>query len=882
MKQLRAIILRLTGIFRKEHRDRELAAEIESHLQLHIEDNLRSGMTTEQARREAILKLGGVEATKEAYRDRRTIPLLENLLQDLRFAWRQLRKRPGFTFTAILMLTIGLGASVAIFAFVDAALIKPLPYQDPNQLLHVTESTAQIPRANLSYPDYLDWKRLNTVLSSLSVYSGDSYILKTPMGAQPVRGARVSDGFFRTLGVTPVLGRDFYPGEDLPAAPKAVMLSHATWQKRFGGRMDVVGQTITLDEIPHTIVGVLAPDFQFAPSGAAEFWVALHADGPCDVRRSCHGLEGIGRLKDGTTVASALAEFTLIARELESQYPDSNHGQGASVVPLSEVIVGDIRPILLVLLGGAGLLLLIACVNVASLLVVRSESRKRELSVRRALGASTARLICQFVTEGLAIVAAGSVLGLVAAYWAMQMLTRLVPSNMAASMPFLQTLGFNFRVVGYAGVISLLAALLFTITPLLCLSSAEMQSGMADGSRGSAGNAWRRIGSKLVVLELATAMVLLFGAGLLGKSFYRLLQVDTGFQADQLATLTVEAPRANYSRDEQALALGSKVTEQLTRVPGVKSVALASRLPLSYNGMTDWIRFVGRPYNGEHNEVNERKVSAGYFFTLQARLLRGRQFDDSEDGTKPRVVIINQALVRKYFPGEDPLGKRIGDTQLTPDSITEIIGVVDDIREGALDSEIWPAVYYPFNQYPDNSFSVVVRTAQTEQSVLPALSAAINEIDKDISTSAETTMTERISKSPTVYLHRSSAGLVGGFATLALLLGLVGLYGVISYSVSQRTREIGVRIALGAQRRSVYRLILREAGTLAAVGILIGVVGSIAAASLMRKLLFGTPPWDIPTLIVVAVVLGVAALLASFVPARRAALVNPIEALRAE
>ena len=265
------------------------------------------------------------------------------------------------------------------------------------------------------------------------------------------------------------------------------------------------------------------------------------------------------------------------------------------------------------------------------------------------VGASTARLICQFVTEGLAIVAAGSVLGLVAAYWAMQMLTRLVPSNMAASMPFLQTLGFNYRVVGYAGVISLLAALLFTVTPLLCLSSTEMRDGMAEGSRGSAGNAWRRIGSKLVVLELATAMVLLFGAGLLGKSFYRLLQVDTGFQADQLSTLTVEAPRANYSRDEQAVALGRKVTEQLTRVPGVKSVALASRLPLSFNGSTDWIRFVGRPYNGEHNEVNQREVSAGYFSTLQARLLRGRQFDDSEDGTKPRVVIINQALVKKYF-----------------------------------------------------------------------------------------------------------------------------------------------------------------------------------------------------------------------------------------
>jgi predicted permease len=881
MKKLRATLLRLKGLFLRDARERELAEEIESHLQLHIDDNLRAGMTPEQARRVAILKLGGVDSTKEAYRDRSTIPLLENTFQDLRFTIRQLRRNPGFTMTAILMVTLGIGASVAIFGFADAALIKPLPYQSPTRLAHVTESFAEVPRANLSYPDYLDWKRLNTVFSSLDVYGMRGLVLKAPAGAESLRGTRVSDGFFRTLGVIPVLGRDFYTGEDLPGAPPTVMLSFASWQKRFGGRQDIIGQQLTLNDISHTIVGVLPESFQFAPTGSSEFWVTLHPAGGCDLRRSCHSLEGIGRLKDGATVATALSEMTLIAKDLERQYPDSNRGQGASVVALSEVIVGDIRPVLLVLLGGAGLLLLIACVNVASLLLVRFETRKRELAVRRALGASTARLIRQFVTEGLVVVAAGSILGLVAAQWAMRVLLRLIPTDMMANMPFLDGLTLNSRVVAFAAAVSLVAAVLFSITPTLRLSSLEIREGMAEGNRG-AGNTWRRMGSKLVVLELATAMVLLVGAGLLGKSFYRLLQVEPGFQPDHLITLAISSPRTSYGNDQQAVALGRRVVDHLKSLPGVTSVALTTTLPVTFNGNTDWIRFVGRPYNGQHNEVNQRQVTSDYFTTLRARLLRGRAFADAEDGGKPQVVVINQTLARKYFPGEDPIGKQIGDTELTSGSIKEIIGVVDDIREGALDSDIWPAVYYAFNQQPDNDFSVVIRTAQAEQSALPVLRSAIKEIDLNISVSKETTMTERVNNSPTVYLHRSSAWLVGGFAAMALLLGVVGLYGVIAYSVSQRTREIGVRIALGAQRRSVYQLILREAGALAVAGIGIGLACSVAAASLMRKLLFGTPPWDITTLIAVAGVLGVAALLASFLPARRAASVNPIEALRAE
>ena len=882
MRYLRAWLFRLKGFFRKDAREREFADEIESHLEMHVDDNIRAGMSPQEARRVALMKLGGVDQTKEAYRDRATIPFLESIVHDLRFTLRQLRKNPAFTITATAMVALGIGASVAIFTFVDAALIKPLPYHNPSRLLFVTETTPEIPRAAISYYDYLDWKKMNRVFDSLEVYNQRGGVISTPSGMEMVDAARVSDGFFRTLGVAPILGRDFYSGEDLPEAPRTVILSYASWQKRFGGKANVIGQTITFYELPHTIVGVLPQNFHYAPVENAEFWTPLHPGGNCDQRRSCHYLNGVARLKDGVSEDAALADLTRIAKDLEAQYPDSNRNQGATVAPLSEVIVGDVKPILLLLLAGAGLLLLIACINVASLLLVRSETRRRELSVRRALGATRGRLIRQFVIEGLVIVVIGSIAGLVSSHWSMQILTGLIPTDMMAGMPYLQDLAINSRVVVFAVAVAGFAAALFSLTPSFRLSSLEMREGMAEGGRGAAGKVWTRIGSKLVVLELTTAMVLLVGAGLLGKSFYRLLQVEPGFETNNLITMRVSAPRASYSKDEEALALGRKVQEEVKRLPGVTSVALVDVLPLSYNGNTDWIRFVGRDYNGEHNEVNQRAVSPGYFATLQAKLLRGRTFTDAEDASKPKVVVINQTLAEKYYSGEDPIGQRFGDLELDPKSIKEIIGVVDDIREGPLDSEIWPAYYFSYNQYPDYEFSLMVRTSQAEQSLMPTVADTIRDIDSRITISRQTTMAARANNAPTVYLRRSSTWLVAGFAAVALLLGVVGLYGVIAYSVSQRTREIGVRIALGAQRGSVYRLILREAGALALAGIVIGTGCAILAASFMRKLLFGTPPWDIATLVAVAAVLGGSALLASFLPARRAASVDPISALRAE
>ncbi len=884
MKSVRTWLDRFVGMFSAARREQEFATELEGHLQMQIDDNVRAGMAEEEARRAAILKIGGMERARQAYRERGTVPFFETLLQDLRFALRQLWKNPGFTITAVLMLALGIAASVAIFAFVDEALLRPLPYSAPSSLVAVTESIALFPHANLSYPDYLDWKRMNHSFQSLDVYQGAGYLLNASSGVESVAGERVTDGFFHTLGVAPMLGRDFYAGEDQLSAPRTVILSYVGWQKHFAGKKDVVGQSVSLSGIPYTIVGVMPDSFEFAPHNNAEFWTTMHASAAngCDLRRSCHSLDGVARLKDGVTVQAALAEMTAIAQKLEQQYPNDNRGQGADVLPLSELIVGDIRPILLILLAGAGLLLLIACVNVASLLLVRSESRKREIAVRGALGASPIRLARQFVTEGILLVGVGTLLGVGSAYFVSQVLLRLIPSDMLRHMPYIRGLGLNLHVLSFAAIIALFAAVIFSFTPILRLSFGEMREGLTEGSRGSAGVLWRRIGANLTVLELALAVVLLVGAGLLGKSFYHLLHVDLNFQPDHLATLSVSLPDIKYAKDEQIVAARKQLVDRISALPGVTSVATTSMLPVISNGNTDWVRFVGREYNGKHNEVNERDVTPNFFTTLQTRLIRGRFFNADEDGTKPHVAIINQAFVRQYFPDQDPIGTRIGDTSLTPKSIKEIVGVVDDLREASLDQQILPAVYYPADQSPDTYFNLIVRTSQDEKALLPTIEAAVHQFDSGIGIFDESTIVQNINDSQTAYLHRSSAWLVGGFATLALLLGTIGLYGVIAYSVSQRTREIGVRMALGAQRGSVYQLILREGARLAAWGIATGIVSALVVTMLLRSLLFGVQSWDVATFAAVAVLLATAALLASYVPARRAASINPVEALRAE
>ena len=881
MKGLTRFVNRLKLLIGRERFSGELDEEMAFHREQAEREFVAAGMTREAARYAAMRQFGNATRLREKSHEEVGFRM-EMVIQDLRFALRQLRKNPGFSLTAILILALGIGASVAIFAFVDAALIKPLPYPEPTRLVALNTSTQLFPRNNLSYLDFVDWMRMNTVFSSMDIYDARRYEFATPSGAESVHGMQVSAGFFRTLGIRPVLGRDFLPGEDAVGASPVVILRYGAWQKRFGGRPDVVGRTVTLSGLSYTIVGVLPQEFEFAPREIAEFFEPLRPTSECDKRRSCHDLDSVARLKDGVTLGTALAQMKSIAGQLEKQYPDSNRGYSASVIPLSDAIVGEIRPILLILLAGAGLLLLIACVNVSSLLLVRAESRRREIAVRGALGASGSRLSGQFVTEGLTLVAAGTATGLGFAYVGMRGLVSLISEDRMSGMPFLHGMGLNAHVMEFAGCLAALAGILFSITPILHFRFSKMRDGLTEGGRASAGMLWRRMGANLVVVELATAVVLLAGAGLLGKSFYKLLHEDLGFTADHLATVNVHLPEKTYPKDEQRVAFEHALPERASRMPGVESAGAIDVLPVSCNCNTDWVRFVGKPYNGIHNEVNDRVMSTELFNTLRVKLKSGRFFTDSDDVGKPKVIVVNEAFAQTYFPGENPVGKKLGDTALTPNSIREVVGVVENFKEAGLGEEQWPAEYEPFDQDPSSYFSIVLRTGQNPGSILPALAPMIHSVNPNASVDWERTMDERIEDSQAAYIHRSAAYLVGGFAALALLLGVVGLYGVIAYSVSQRTREIGVRMALGAQRSSVYKLVLSEAGRLICVGIVLGLAGAVGAAMLMRSLLFGVQVWDAETLVAVAVVLGVSAMVASFIPARRAASVNPTEALRAE
>jgi macrolide transport system ATP-binding/permease protein len=874
------VLRKLSLLFRRGHYRSELDEEMAFHRAQMQKEFEAEGMSASAATKAAARHFGNTTRLKE-----RSAELIgfsfETVVQDLHFALRQLRKNPGFAATAIAVLAMGIGASVAIFGFVDAALIKPLPYADPNRLMSVLESSVD-GLWPLSYPDFLDWARMNKSFSSLDINVGVGYLLRSAEGIREVQGVRVSGGFFKTLGVHPVLGRDFAAGENRPGGPNVVILSYGGWLHRFGARKAAIGRTVDLDSEPYQVIGVLPREFTFAHAGNSEFWVPLNKFSPHEKMRTFYTFSGIGRLRDGVTTQAAAAEMKGIAAQLRQQYAMTGRELSASVVPLSEMIVGDVRPILLILLGGVGLLLVIACVNVASLLLVRSQSRRREIAVRGALGATRARLVRQFVTEALLLAFVGGVSGLLFAAGLMRLLARLVPKDMVGNMPFLEGVGINAHTGIFAAAVTLAVALLLAVTPALQLGFRTVANGLADGDRGTGSTLWRRLGSDMVVGELAVAMVLLTGAGLLGRSLYRLLHVPLGFEPEHLATLSVTAPRAIYASNEQVAALYRTIEQRVSALPGVESAGITSMLPAQCNCAIDGITFPGRPDRTEHDDVDERHVSPAYLHTLNATLLRGRLFADADNASASRVALINETLARRYFPGEDPIGQKIADMEGGSPTTWQIVGVVNDVREGPLDAEIPPAEYFPLNQVFDHFLNIAVRTQSDADAMLPLLVSTLHQIDPNLGVSDEATMRERMDATQSALLHRFSAWLVGGFAAMGLLLGVVGLYGVVAYSVSQRTREIGVRMALGAQRGSVYRMILREAGWLTAAGVALGTLCSLGASVLIRKLLFGVATWDAWTLASVAIVLGTAAMLASFIPARRAAEVNPVEALRAE
>lgn len=809
--------------------------------------------------------------------------LLGDLLKDLRYCLRRLRRAPGFSLTAITVLALGIGAATAIYAFVDATLVKPLPYREPTRLVALYEHNPAGDRYHLSDFDYRTWKQRNHVFVSLDVYESFSHSLNGPAGSEEVVGAAVSDGFFRTLGVAPILGRDFFAGEDRPSAPQTTILSYAAWKKRFGEDERVLGRTVTLDGELYTIVGVLPQDFHFAPVGRAEFWTTLHGD--CEQDRTCFSFYGVARLRDGVSPGAAFDDVSAIAREIATEYPQYNRDRSAISLPLAEAILGDVRPTLVVLLCGAGLLCLIGIVNVAGLLLVRAEKGKRETAIREALGASNSRLLRQFAIEGFLLAVLGSLLGLALAMGSIGTLAKQIPPNLLENMPYLESLHLGMRTILFAVVVAGIGGVLFSAGPVLHFWLSDLRAGLTEGGRGAAGMGWRRMGTSLVAIEIAITVVLLVGAGLLAKSFYRLLHVNVGIHADRLALMYVER-HGDLRNTAMNLQFDQRVVARMASLPGVIAVGVSREPPVAsgeeFKDMLIHYRAVGRPTVGQGPETVNEVVSAGYFETLGARLIAGRTFTEADDASKPRRAVINRTMAMELFPGEDAVGKQIvsgNDQQQHP---IEVVGIIDDIKDGALNLQPIAAVYSPINQLPRAGFYVVVRTAQSAKSLLAPMIDAIHEIDPTLLADEAETMTARIDNSETAYLHRSAAWVVAGFATLALLLGTVGLYSVISYSVGQRTREIGIRMALGAQKNAVYRLIFGESARPVFLGVAAGLSCSLWLTGFLRGMLFGVSPWDKETMCVVVCMLVCASLVASYIPARRAASIEPTEALRAE
>jgi macrolide transport system ATP-binding/permease protein len=804
--------------------------------------------------------------------------------QDLRFVLRSLVKSTRFTVTALVTLSLGIAANIAIFTFIDAALIRPLPYRDSSGLyeLYETRKMEVFTQFEASYPDFLDWRSQNQVFDSLAGYQSNGVMLRGAGTPQPLTAAVVTDNFFGTLGVRPLLGRDFRPGEDLAASPRYVLLSYAWWQKHFGGKEDAIGHTLSLDDAPTTVLGVLPADFHFAPVGDPDIWLTTHAEHDALLRRNMHWLNVVGRIKPGVSETTAAAAMNVVAERLETSYPQSNHDLRTAIVPIGEVIVGQIRPILLVLLGAVTLLLLIACVNVANLLLARSLARSREMAIRTALGASRFRLMALLLAEGLVLSFTASAIGLVAAHWIVKGFVAMIPGQYLNSLPYLKHMGLDMRVAAFAVVLAFVSGVAFALAPALRASRTDVAGALKEGVRSSASGAWRRFSSGLVITEVAVAMVLLATSGLLVKSLFRLLQVDPGFDHSHLLIMGVALPDTRYREPAQQLEAHREVLSRIRALPGIVSVGSSNMLPVSNGGNTNLIRIVGQPVTAEGRETNSRTVDQFYFQALRAELLAGRWFGDEDNASAPQRVIVNKTFADLFLNGLDPLTQQVVLTFSPTQRPRQIIGVVRDVKEGPLDSPRRPAMYFPMDASPRTFFGLVIRTAQKPEAAIDEVKSAIRGFDSEAVTLQVETMDDRIQRSPAAFLHRYPAWLVGVLSTLALVLGSVGLYGLVAYSVGQRTQEIGIRMALGAQRRDVLAMILIEGVRLIVPGTIAGVLGATGVAWLMRSMLFGVAAWDPFTLVVVTIILAAVTILACFIPARQAMTVDPIEALRYE
>jgi putative ABC transport system permease protein len=781
-----------------------------------------------------------------------------------------------------MTLALGIGASTAIFTVVDAALLRGLPYKSPDRLYHLWEKTPQkeYGQREFSYPDYEDYQQC-TLFEGLAAYTGGGAILSGSGEPEPLAAPSASANFFSVLGVEPALGRTFQPGEDKPGAPRVTVLTYALWQRRFGGDPAVLNKALTLYGESYTVIGVLPAKFQFALR-PADLWLPYQPTQNQLTRRFMHGTNLIARLKPDVSVEQAQTEISMIASRIEHQYSDSHAGTGATLISLQEQVVGSVRPILVVLLAAVGFVLLIACANVASLLLTRSLSRQKEVAIRAALGANRWRVVRQMLTESLLLSVVGGAAGLLVAFWGVPALVSAIPVAQLNAMPFLNSLHIDGGILVFSFALSLLTGLVFGLAPALQSSRLDLNELLKEGGRNASAGAGHRLRSALVMTEIALAVVLLVGAGLMMKSLLHLLQVNVGFKTQNLLTMTVILPGSKYSEANRQISFNQELTEHIQSLPGVAGAGTVNILPLN-SGNTTRFNVEGDPIPspGQEIEANIRTVDENYFKTLGIPVIRGRMFDQRDNADAPGVVIIGRNVADRVFPGRDPIGKRLvyTGTKSPPDLI---IGVVGDVKITGLDEAVKPVLYYPFRQSPAPVTTLVVRTNGDPNALVSSVRNEIQILEPEVAFFNVRTMEEMISTTPASFMRRFPALLISIFAGVALLLASIGIYGVVSYSVTQQTHYIGVRMALGAQASDILKMVIKQGLVLALAGVAIGVVAALALMRLLSSLLFEVRTNDGGTFAVVVGTLLLVALLACYLPARRATKVDPLVALRYE
>jgi predicted permease len=876
---------RIRSLFRGAAAEAELDDELRFHAAQQREKYVKSGMTPDEAARLVRLDFGGLDQVKEECREARGVQLMETLIQDVRYALRTLRKAPGFTLVALLTLGLGIGANTAMFSIVDGILLRPLPYQDPSRVIAISETTPKVGTVSVSYLDFLDWRRDSRSFSDMAAVCGVGFNLAGISQPQTISGEAVSPNFLSMLGVRPLMGRDFEASEAKTGAAPVVLLSYHLWQSQFGGESGVAGRTISLDGRGFTIIGVLPADFRstdktdvMVPIGV---WLTNRPDAATE-RGERGDMMVIGRLAPQASLGQAHAEMDGIAARLAQAYPGTNDQFGVFLRPVREVFVSDLRPAILLLLGAVMFVLLIACANVANLFLMRGAGRTKEVALRIALGASRGRIVRQMLAESFVLALLGGIFGLALAAVGIAGIGQLIPMDtlMGASV------SLNGAALLFAAGAIVLSTFIFGLAPAIQSANTGVHAGLKDGGRtagGAAGqNRWRSI---LAMAEVSLALVLLVGAGLMMKSLYRLLAVDPGFRADRVLTMEMSLRTSQYDQDGNILNFWQQVLDRVRTLPGVESAALGTAIPLTDNHSRADVTIEGMalPKPGSFPHPDTHIVSAGYASTLGVPLLRGREFTDADTENAPRVAMINARLAREYFPKENPVGKRIMFGRPSAKDAPKwrtIVGVAGNTKLYGLANPSRLEIYVPYRQSVSSHMNLITKSNVDPAALASSIRAAVAEIDKDQPDFAMATMKQLIMDS--VSTRRITLILLGLFSSLALVLAAIGIYGVISYSVAQRTHEIGIRMALGAAKTDVLEMILAQGARIAGAGVAIGMIASFGLTRWIANLLFSVSAADPLTFAAVAIVLTVVAMLACYIPARRTLRVDPMIALRHE